>query len=65
MRVIADREVCVGAGQCVLTEPDVFDQDPEDGRVLLLIAEPGKTYEDAVREACDLCPSGALSIAED
>ena len=35
MRVRVDREVCVGAGMCALTEPEVFDQDPEDGRVVL------------------------------
>lgn len=27
MRINADRERCAGSGQCVLTEPGVFDQD--------------------------------------
>ena len=35
MRITADRDACVGSGQCVLTEPDVFDQD-DDGLVTLL-----------------------------
>ena len=30
MRIKADTGVCVGSGQCVLTEPAVFDQD-DDG----------------------------------
>ncbi|MDF3288193.1 ferredoxin [Streptomyces silvisoli] len=33
MELSIDRERCVGAGMCALTAPDVFDQDPEDGRV--------------------------------
>lgn len=65
MRVVADRDVCIGAGQCVLTEPAVFDQDEAEGLVWLKTDTPGKEYEDAVREAVQLCPSGALSIVED
>jgi ferredoxin len=62
MRVTADREVCIGAGMCVLTAPEVFDQD-DDGLVKLLHADPG-SHEDAAREAARLCPSGAVQIAE-
>lgn len=65
MEVIADLEVCIGAGVCVLTAPHVFDQSPEDGRVRLVVPQvPG---EDAalVREAVELCPSAALSIREE
>ncbi len=40
MRVQVDREVCNGAGNCVLTVPEVFDQDDDDGLVTLLPAEP-------------------------
>ena len=36
VRIIADRNRCVGAGQCVLSAPDVFDQSDEDGRVVIL-----------------------------
>ncbi|EME53077.1 ferredoxin [Amycolatopsis decaplanina] len=36
MRLEVDRERCVGAGMCVLTAPEVFGQDEEDGRVRLL-----------------------------
>ena len=30
MRVIVDKELCIGAGQCVVTAPDVFDQDDDE-----------------------------------
>ncbi|MEU2873198.1 (4Fe-4S)-binding protein [Streptomyces olivoreticuli] len=63
MRVTADRGVCVGAGLCALTAPGVFDQD-DDGVVTVLASDPGADDGPAVREAADLCPSGAVRIIE-
>lgn len=63
MRVIIDRELCVGAGLCVLSMPDVFDQSDHDGRVLLRVDPPPAV--DDTRQAVHLCPSGALSLADD
>ncbi|MGZ4751071.1 MAG: ferredoxin [Oryzihumus sp.] len=40
MRVVIDRERCQGAGMCALTAPAVFDQSEEDGRVVVLDADP-------------------------
>jgi ferredoxin len=40
MKIIADTSRCVGAGQCVLTEPTVFDQNEDDGTVIFLIPAP-------------------------
>lgn len=65
MKVVADLEVCIGAGVCVLTAPAVFDQNAEDGRVKVLVGEVPADEETLVREAVDLCPSGALSIVDD
>jgi ferredoxin len=64
MRITADRDRCVGAGLCATTVPEVFDQDADDGRVLLLMEQPPDDLTDVVREAVDACPSGALSIRE-
>jgi len=61
MHVEGDREVCVGAGMCVLTAPEVFDQDDE-GIVTVLLPEPPADEEDAVRQAATLCPSGAVKL---
>ena len=60
-----DYELCIGAGMCALTAPAVFDQNPSDGRVVLLEAGPGPGSAVAVREAVLLCPSGALSLRSD
>ncbi|GAA2608510.1 MULTISPECIES: ferredoxin [Streptomyces] len=56
------RDRCVGAGQCVLAAPTVFDQDEEEGLVLVLDDEPHASDADAVREAVWACPSGALTL---
>lgn len=65
MRISADTERCVGAGQCVLTEPSVFDQNDEDGTVVLRTETVDGAVADAVREAVALCPSQALSLVDD
>ncbi|MEU9143422.1 ferredoxin [Streptomyces sp. NPDC048349] len=65
MRITADTGKCIGAGQCLFTEPDLFDQNETDGRVVVLNAEPeGEILEQKAREAVYLCPSRALSLAE-
>ncbi|HEY3005393.1 MAG TPA: (4Fe-4S)-binding protein [Kribbellaceae bacterium] len=63
MRVVADTDVCIGAGQCVLAAPGVFDQG-HDGIVVLRDGDPAGTPA-AVLEAVALCPSGAIRLAED
>ena len=61
----ADHDLCIGAGVCALTAPTVFDQNPEDGRVVLLEADPGPESIEAAHQAVLLCPSGALSLRND
>jgi ferredoxin len=60
LHVRADRDVCIGAGMCVLTAGAVFDQD-DDGIVVVLDETPAD--EDAARQAVANCPSGALSFS--
>ena len=40
MKVFVDRDKCVSAGNCVAHAPDVFDQDEDDGSVVLLDDDP-------------------------
>ncbi|WP_329366934.1 ferredoxin [Streptomyces sp. NBC_00669] len=61
LRIELRAEHCVGAGQCVLAAPEVFDQD-EEGVAVVLDEQPGPAHEDAIREAVDLCPSSALRL---
>ncbi|MEU2494275.1 ferredoxin [Streptomyces sp. NPDC007883] len=61
-RVGAQRDRCVGAGQCVLAAPAVFDQDEQDGLVVVLIERPTESQSDAVHDAVWACPSRALTF---
>lgn len=62
MIVRVDPERCCSSGMCVLTAPEVFDQSEEDGTVRLLRRVPLAEQEEAVRDAVDLCPSGAVAL---
>jgi len=64
-QVRVDRDRCVGAGNCVLTLPAVFDQDDEEGLVVVLDPEPPAAHAELVARAVQLCPSGAISVAGD
>ncbi|WP_375425339.1 ferredoxin [uncultured Friedmanniella sp.] len=61
MRVEATPEVCIGAGNCVLAAPDLFDQD-DDGTVQVLQAEVPPGQEDEAQEAVERCPARALAL---
>jgi ferredoxin len=63
MRVSVDTDRCVGAGQCVLSAPDVFDQD-DDGLVTVVNPEPGNSDMPDVREAARICPSRSITVHE-
>jgi ferredoxin len=63
VKVRADRNVCICAGMCVLTDDAVFDQD-EDGVVVLLCSAVPPDHRARVAQAVQLCPSGALSVSE-
>ncbi|MFI7130644.1 ferredoxin [Nonomuraea sp. NPDC050153] len=65
MKVIVDEVKCCGAGQCVLIAPEVFDQNEDDGIVILLEAEPAADRHAAVREAAAVCPAAAIQVVED
>jgi ferredoxin len=59
-----DEEKCIGAGQCVLRAPRIFDQR-DDGIVILVDATPPPELHAAARQAADLCPAEAITIEED
>ena len=58
-RISIDRSLCSGFGVCESLAPDVFELG-DDGIAAL---RAGLSEDDAVREACDSCPVGAISIA--
>ncbi|MER6386326.1 (4Fe-4S)-binding protein [Streptomyces sp. NPDC001250] len=64
MKVEKNHGRCIGAGQCVLTEPRMFDQD-DRGLVRVLIERPQGADEAAAHKAAFICPAKALSITEE
>ena len=64
MKVSIEPRKCIAAGQCVLKAPMVFDQQEEDGIVILLNAHPLDKDAEAARLAARLCPAEVISISE-
>ncbi|WP_193044607.1 ferredoxin [Mycolicibacterium baixiangningiae] len=62
MRIEADRDTCISAGNCVMSAPEVFDQD-DDGIVVLLADPVPEGEQEHAREAVKLCPATALRLA--
>lgn len=60
MHLTIEPDACVGSGQCALAVPEVFDQDDEDGTVVLLDDSPPRDLHEAVHEAAELCPVQAI-----
>jgi ferredoxin len=59
VEIEVDVAACVGAGQCALTAPRVFDQD-DDGIVVVL---PGAVADaGGARQAAQLCPARAITV---
>ncbi|GAB3433197.1 ferredoxin [Flindersiella endophytica] len=65
MRIRVRRELCASSGMCALTAPDLFDQDEDDGRVVLREGARRSDFPAEAREAVLRCPSGALALEED
>jgi ferredoxin len=63
VKVQADRDVCIQAGNCVMAADAVFDQD-DDGVVVVLVDEVPDDEVERVREAVKLCPAQALRLTD-
>jgi ferredoxin len=62
MKVTVDTSVCIGAGNCALTAPAVFDQDLEEALVILIDEAPPAEEREAVELAVQRCPSAAIRV---
>lgn len=62
-QIVVDTTKCVGAAQCVLSAPDLFDQD-DDGFVMLLDDKPEGEMVQTATVAATLCPSQAITVQE-
>lgn len=62
MRIRTLEGRCVGAGQCVLAAPDLFDQSDEDGTVVVLRDVVDAEHEAGAQAALGRCPSGTIRL---
>ena len=63
MRVIVDYDVCASTGSCMQVCPEVFEVR-SDGFLYVLQDEPPAELHERVREAEQLCPTGAITLEE-
>jgi ferredoxin len=61
LTIRADRERCIGSGQCTVYAAATFTQDDEAKVVVL--PDPRDDL-DAIRVAVDACPTRALQLIE-
>jgi ferredoxin len=64
MKVHVDSHICAGFGVCVGLCPEVFELH-EDGYSVARVGEVPPKLEDAVRQAVNQCPAGAISLSDD
>ena len=65
MKVILNRDACIGCGACAAIAEDVFGSDNEG--ISVLKKEEVSTEEEisVVQDAVDSCPTGAIALEED
>ena len=61
VKVIDDK--CIGCGACIAIDSEHFDFDPEKG-ISMVISEANIEESEAVKEAVDACPVGAIEYFE-
>jgi ferredoxin len=59
IHVEVDRDLCIGSGDCVSTQPDVFQLDDEGKAVVL---DPDAAGADEILEAAQNCPVTAIFV---
>ena len=61
VRMVVDRDTCIGAGQCEMHDEDVFELDDD---VLATVVGDGTLPRDRALAAADRCPGRAISFVE-
>ena len=64
MKIRIHEGKCVGAGQCELFSPSLFQQDEETGLVTVLKANPGEADREAAQAAIHACPTKTIYLED-
>ena len=62
MKVKVDRDLCIGAANCVGIAPSVFQLDDEQRATVL---DPSTVAEETLWEAAETCPTNAIILEDD
>ena len=62
MKVIVDRDLCQGIGNCVAIAPGVFTLDKENKAVATHIED---ISQEKIQEAAESCPLDAIILQDD
>lgn len=62
LRVVIDRDLCVGFGDCVTEAPGVFELDDEG---VAVFADPDAVERSSLLDACAACPVDAISVFDE
>lgn len=60
MKAKVDHDLCIGCGLCESICPEVFEMG-DDG-LAHVIAEVTEDLEDSAQEACESCPTEAITL---
>ncbi len=63
MKVIINKDLCVGCGSCVVIAPEVFEFDGEVSKVKEGVDLA--SYIVSIKKAAEACPSGAIQLEEE
>ena len=59
LRILIDRTLCVGFGDCVEAAPEAFRLDDE---TVAVFVDPAGVERDRLIAACDACPVDAITV---
>jgi ferredoxin len=63
VKVTVDYDVCASTGSCMQVCPEVFEVR-SDGFLYVLQEEPPEELRDRVKQAEELCPTGAITVED-
>jgi len=63
MKLVVDKDICIGCGACQATAPDVFEINDEGLADVLVEEVPEELNEDAL-DALEGCPVSAIAEAD-
>jgi ferredoxin len=62
LRIVIDRDQCVGFGDCVKQAPEGFKLDEE---TVAVFAAPEVVERERLLRACDACPVDAITVYDE